>query len=173
MNSQKNLQLPDPEQLLASLAQQLGQVMTSNTALVGIHSGGVWIMERLLPLLSTQQAIEHGSLDIAFYRDDFAHRGLRAENKPSKINFEVEDKEIILIDDIFYTGRTTRGAMNELFDYGRPASISLAVLINRGGRELPIAPQFVGAEIPLQPHQKLQLSRDEQGKFLLALEESN
>lgn len=173
MNSQKTIHLPDPEQLLASLAQQLALVMTSNTALVGIHSGGVWIMERLLPLLSTQHTIEHGSLDIAFYRDDFAHRGLRAENKPSKIAFDVIDKHIILIDDIFYTGRTTRGAMNELFDYGRPASISLAVLINRGGRELPIAPQFVGAEIPLQPHQKLQLSRDEQGKFSLALEENN
>lgn len=173
MNTIKTIQLPDPEQLLANLAQQLAEVMTRDTALVGIHSGGVWLMERLLPLLSTEQVIEHGSLDIAFYRDDFAHRGLRAENKPSKINFDVEGKHIILIDDIFYTGRTTRGAMNELFDYGRPASISLAVLIDRGGRELPITPQFVGAEIPLQPHQKLQLSRAEQGKFSLALEEYN
>ncbi len=172
MNLQKTIQLPDPEQLLANLAQQLAPVITSNTALVGIHSGGVWIMERLLPLLSTQHVIEHGSLDIAFYRDDFAHRGLRVENKPSKIAFDVKDKHIILIDDIFYTGRTTRGAMNELFDYGRPASISLAVLINRSGRELPIAPQFIGAAIPLEPHQKLQLSRDEQGSFSLALEEN-
>ena len=129
-------------------------------------------MERLLPLLSTKYAVEHGSLDIAFYRDDFAHRGLRAENKPSHISFDVEDKQIILIDDIFYTGRTTRAAMNELFDYGRPASISLAVLINRGGRELPITPQFVGAELPLQAHQNLQLSRDEHGKFALALLEN-
>lgn len=172
MNSQKPLQLPDPEQLLANLVRQLAPVIASNTALVGIHSGGVWLMERLLPLLSTQHALEHGLLDIAFYRDDFAHRGLRAENKPSQIAFDVENKHIILIDDIFYTGRTTRAAMNELFDYGRPASISLAVLINRGGRELPITPQYVGADIPLQPHQKFQLSRDNQGKFALALEEN-
>lgn len=166
------ISLPDPEQLLTQLAEQLVPVITTNTALVGIHSGGVWIMERLLPFLSKQHTIEYGLLDIAFYRDDFAHRGLRAENKPSQITFDVEDKDIILIDDIFYTGRTTRAAMNELFDYGRPASISLAVLINRGGRELPIAPQFIGAEIPLQAHQNLQLSRDEQGSFSLALEEN-
>ena len=171
MNSNTSIQLPDPEQLLASLATQLKPIITANTALVGIHSGGVWIMERLLPLLVGEHAIEHGLLDIAFYRDDFAHRGLRAENKPSQITFDVQDKHIILIDDIFYTGRTTRAAMNELFDYGRPASITLAVLIDRGGRELPIAPQFVGAEIPLQAHQNLQLSRDAQGKFSLALEE--
>ncbi len=164
--------LPDPEQLLAQLAEQLMPVITENTALVGIHSGGVWLMERLLPLLSTAHALEYGLLDIAFYRDDFAHRGLRAENKPSQITFDVKDKDIILIDDIFFTGRTTRAAMNELFDYGRPASISLAVLINRGGRELPITPQFFGAKIPLQAHQNLQLSRDEQGKFSLALIEN-
>lgn len=172
MSLQTNIQLPDPEKLLVSLAEQLASTITQDSALVGIHSGGVWLMERLLPLLSTQHAIEYGLLDIAFYRDDFAHRGLRAENKPSQITFDVEGKHIILIDDIFYTGRTTRAAMNELFDYGRPASMSLAVLINRGGRELPITPQFVGAEIPLEAHQNLQLSRDEQGKFSLALEEN-
>ena len=171
MNS-KTLTLPDPEQLLASLASQLRPMISANTALVGIHTGGVWIMERLLPLLSTEHVIEYGLLDTAFYRDDFAHRGLRAENKPSQIGFDVEDKHIILIDDIFYTGRTTRAAMNELFDYGRPASIALAVLINRGGRELPIAPQYVGANIPLQANQNLQLSRDNLGKFLLALHEN-
>lgn len=169
MNLTTSSQLPNPELLLKQLAEQLAPTITTNTALVGIHSGGVWVMERLLPLLSIKNIVEYGSLDVAFYRDDFAHRGLRAENKPSQIGFNVENKHIILIDDIFYTGRTTRAAMNELFDYGRPASITLAVLINRGGRELPITPQFVGAEIPLQAHQNLQLSRDENGKFALEL----
>ena len=169
MNTIKTIQLPDPEQLLANLAQQLAEVMTRDTALVGIHSGGVWLMERLLPLLSTEQVIEHGSLDIAFYRDDFAHRGLRAENKPSKINFDVEGKHIILIDDIFYTGRTTRAAMNALFDYGRPASITLAVLVNRGGRQLPIAPQLCSWDTLLKSNESLQLLQDNTGKFTMTL----
>jgi pyrimidine operon attenuation protein/uracil phosphoribosyltransferase len=109
---------------------------------------------------------------ISFYRDDFNQRGLHQGSKPSQIPFEVEGRHIILIDDVFYTGRTIRAAMNELFDYGRPASISLAVLVNRGGRELPIAPQFCAADMQLPADQNLQLMRDEQGLFYLTLEES-
>lgn len=164
------MKLPDAETLLQLLADKLRPMVTTNTALVGIHSGGAWLMERLLPMLDIQ--LQHGRLDIAFYRDDFNKRGLRPENKPSQIPFEVEGKHIILIDDVFYTGRTIRAAMNELFDYGRPASISLAVLVNRGGRELPIAPQVVAADIPLSPEQNLQLLRHEDGRFYLQLEES-
>lgn len=163
--------LPDAEELLAKLADGIKPLVTPDTALVGIHSGGVWLMERLLPILGHDLAC--GSLDVSFYRDDFGSRGLHAETKPSQIPFEVNDRNILLIDDVFYTGRTIRAAMNELFDYGRPASISLAVLVNRGGRELPIAPQVCAAEIPLPPDQNLQLLRDEQGRFTLELERAD
>jgi pyrimidine operon attenuation protein / uracil phosphoribosyltransferase len=107
------------------------------------------------------------------YRDDYNQRGLKAEPKPANISFDITDKHIILIDDIFYTGRTTRAAMNELFDYGRPASITLAVLINRGGAQLPITPQIVGANIVLNTDESLQLSFDTKGKLHLSLEDAN
>lgn len=163
--------LPDAEQLLADLAAQLKPIISNETALVGIHSGGVWMMERLLTILG--EHIEHGRLDVSFYRDDFGQRGLHQDTKPSQIPFEVENRHIILIDDVFYTGRTIRAAMNELFDYGRPASISLAVLVNRGGRELPIAPQFSAYEMQLPENQNLQLMQDDQDLFYLTLEEND
>lgn len=162
--------LPDAEALLNILADKLKPLISADTALVGIHSGGAWLTERLLPLLGKDLA--HGMLDVSFYRDDFSQRGLHAENKPSQIPFEVQDRHIVLIDDVFYTGRTIRAAMNELFDYGRPASITLAVLVNRGGRELPIAPQITAAEIPLTREQNLQLLRHDDGRFYLQLEEN-
>jgi len=165
--------LPDAEALLKVLAQKLEPLLQENTALVGIHSGGVWLMQRLLALLGdtiARHAIEHGTLDVSFYRDDYAQRGLKAENRPSQIPFEVDNKHIILIDDVFYTGRTTRAAMNELFDYGRPASITLVALVNRGGRELPIAPQIVAAEIPLQASQHLQLIQQTDGTLAFQLD---
>ncbi len=163
--------LPDAEQLLARLATQLKPIVTDDSALVGIHSGGVWMMERLLTILGSN--IAHGRLDVSFYRDDFGQRGLHQDTKPSQIPFEVENRHIILIDDVFYTGRTIRAAMNELFDYGRPASISLAVLVNRGGRELPIAPQFCAHEMQLPANQNLQLMQNDQGLFYLTLEEND
>lgn len=165
-------QLPDAEDLLKVLSQKLEPLLQENTALVGIHSGGVWLMERLLTLLEntiSKHAIEHGTLDVSFYRDDYAQRGLKTENRPSQIPFDVENKHIILIDDVFYTGRTTRAAMNELFDYGRPASITLIALVNRGGRELPIAPQDVAADIPLDAAQHLQLTKQADGRLSLEL----
>jgi pyrimidine operon attenuation protein / uracil phosphoribosyltransferase len=107
------------------------------------------------------------------YRDDYNQRGLKAETKPANIAFDVTGKHIILIDDIFYTGRTTRAAMNELFDYGRPASVTLAVLINRGGAQLPIAPNIVGTAMALKANQSLQLSMDTKNKLHLTLEAAN
>jgi pyrimidine operon attenuation protein/uracil phosphoribosyltransferase len=168
--------LPDAEGLLKVLAQKLEPLLQKNTALVGIHSGGVWLMQRLLTLLEntiSKHAIEHGTLDVSFYRDDYAQRGLKTENRPSQIPFDVENKHIILIDDVFYTGRTTRAAMNELFDYGRPASITLVALVNRGGRELPIAPQIVAADIPLDATQHLQLIKASDGTLALELTQHN
>jgi len=162
--------LPDAETTFEVLLQKLKPLITDNTALVGIHSGGVWLVDRLLPLLG--RPVARGTLDISFYRDDFDQRGLRAENKPSQIPFDVQDQHIILVDDVFHTGRTIRAAMNELFDYGRPASISLAVLVDRGGRELPIVPQIVAAEIPLPVSQNLQLLQSENGRFHFELKDS-
>jgi pyrimidine operon attenuation protein/uracil phosphoribosyltransferase len=168
-----NIKLPNAEELLIELAQKLKPLLQTNTALVGIQSGGAWLLERLLVLLEneiTTHAIEHGTLDVSFYRDDYAQRGLKSENRPSQIPFDVENKHIILIDDVFYTGRTTRAAMNELFDYGRPASITLAALVNRSGRELPITPQIIAAEIKLQASQNLQLIQQPDATLSLALQ---
>lgn len=168
-------QLPDAEQLLLTLAEKIKPLIKSDTALVGIHSGGAWIVERLLPLLEKDLGTElaHGVLDSSFYRDDFNKRGLHADTKPSQIPFEVQDRHIILVDDVFYTGRTIRAAMNELFDYGRPASITLAVLIDRGGRELPISPQIAAYTLQLAPKHNLQLLRRDNGHFYLKLEEND
>jgi pyrimidine operon attenuation protein/uracil phosphoribosyltransferase len=167
--TQSTLYLPEAEALLVLLAEQLKPVINNDTALVGIHSGGVWMMERLLPMLGN--SIAHGKLDVSFYRDDFGQRGLHQDTLPSQIPFDVEGRHIILIDDVFYTGRTIRAAMNELFDYGRPASISLAVLVNRGGRELPITPQFCAHDMQLPADRNLQLIQDKAGRFHLTLEE--
>jgi pyrimidine operon attenuation protein/uracil phosphoribosyltransferase len=163
-------QLPDAEALLKQLAASLQPLITEKTALVGIHSGGAWLMERLLSMLGKNLA--HGILDVSFYRDDYSQRGLHSETIPSQIAFDVTDCHIILIDDVFYTGRTIRAAMNELFDYGRPASITLAVLVNRGGRELPIAPQISAFDTHLDAQENLQLLRHDAGKFYFSLKEN-
>lgn len=165
--------IPQAEELLTRLEQKLVPLIQPQTAIVGIHSGGAWIAERLLPLL--QQAhpdcsLVFGTLDSSFYRDDYHQRGLHAETRPSQIPFDVENRHIILLDDVFYTGRTIRAAMNELFDYGRPASITLAVLVDRGGRELPICPQVAAIQLELPFEQKLQLSRDDNNLLHFSLE---
>jgi len=164
------MNLPNAETLFETLAERIKPVIQANTAIVGIHSGGAWLAERLLPILGKE--LEHGILDVSFYRDDFNERGLHSETKPSQIPFDVQDKHILLIDDVFYTGRTIRAAMNELFDYGRPASITLAVLVNRGGRELPIAPQISAFDTELADSQNLQLLRHDNGTFYFTLEEN-
>jgi pyrimidine operon attenuation protein/uracil phosphoribosyltransferase len=164
------MNLPNAETLFETLAERIKPLIKANTAIVGIHSGGAWLAERLLPILSKD--VDHGILDVSFYRDDYNERGLHSETKPSQIPFDVQDKHILLIDDVFYTGRTIRAAMNELFDYGRPASITLAVLVNRGGRELPIAPQISAYDTALADTQNLQLLRHENGTFYFTLEEN-
>ncbi|SNR66030.1 pyrimidine operon attenuation protein / uracil phosphoribosyltransferase [Methylobacillus rhizosphaerae] len=168
-----NPQIPNAEVLLSRLEQKLTPLIQPQTAIIGIHSGGAWIAERLLPLL--QQAhpdcsLVFGTLDSSFYRDDYHQRGLHTETRPSQISFDVENRHIILLDDVFYTGRTIRAAMNELFDYGRPASITLAVLVDRGGRELPICPQVAAIQLELPFEQKLQLSRDDNNLLHFSLE---
>ena len=157
--------LPDPEALCAELVHQLKPQVTADTALVGIHTGGVWLAERLHAALGVELPL--GLLDISFYRDDFDTTGLHPQIKPTQIPFEVNGRHVVLVDDVLYTGRTVRGAMNELFDYGRPASISLAVLIDRGGRELPVAAQYIGARLEVPTEQMLVLDRYENGKLRL------
>jgi pyrimidine operon attenuation protein/uracil phosphoribosyltransferase len=159
--------LPDAEALLARLEAKVRPAVTPNTALIGIHTGGVWIAERLHRSLGL--AIPLGTIDVSFYRDDFASRGLSRQVRPSTIPFDVEQCDLILVDDVLYTGRTIRAAMNELFDYGRPGRIRLAALVDRGGRQLPIAPQFVAADLEVPPGMVLELKRGEDGLLFFVL----
>lgn len=161
--------LPDAEQLISALARQIKPHLAPDSALVGIHTGGAWVAKRLRQHLGGD--IPLGTLDISFYRDDFSRIGLHPQVKPSDIPFEVEGRHIILVDDVLHTGRTVRAAMNELFDYGRPASILLAVLVDRGGRELPVCAQVVGQTLPLQPHQHIRLNRDAGGGLSFSMHE--
>lgn len=127
-----------------------------NPAMIGIHTGGVLIAKRLHAALALPEPL--GSLDISFYRDDFTRVGMNPQVRPSHLPFNVDDREIILVDDVLYTGRTIRAALNEIFDYGRPSAIVLAVLVDRGGRELPIQADVVGAHINLNPGQHIKLA---------------
>jgi pyrimidine operon attenuation protein/uracil phosphoribosyltransferase len=163
------MQIPPPEALIASLAAEL-ETVVSHTAgeppiMVGIHSGGVWIAERLHRLLKLDTAL--GSIDISFYRDDFSRIGLNPEVKASHLPQDMEDREILLVDDVLQTGRTIRAAMNELFSYARPAKISLAVLVDRSGRELPIQPDFVGVHLDLGGDEHIKLTGPETLAFVV------
>ena len=163
-----NKPLPDAEDLLARLAQRMRASVTPDTALIGIHTGGVWLAQRLHQALALRQPL--GTIDVSFYRDDYGSRGLHPKVRPSDIPFEVADADIILVDDVLYTGRTIRAAINELFDYGRPKSIRLAALVDRGGRQLPIAAQFVGAEISVAEGEQIELKKSEKGQLTLVLD---
>ena len=159
--------LPDAEAQCRQLAELIRPHLHRQPALVGIHSGGAWIAGRLKALLGLPEEI--GLIDVSFYRDDFAEKGLHPQVKPTEIPFDVEGRHLILVDDVLYTGRTTRAAINELFDYGRPASIRLAALVDRGGRELPIAAEFTGAAITVPAGENIELTRDAQGRLALQL----
>jgi pyrimidine operon attenuation protein/uracil phosphoribosyltransferase len=161
--------MPNPEldaerlytQLLDQVRSGLGQA--ENVAIVGIRSGGAWLAERLAAALQLTERL--GFIDVSFYRDDYAEKGLPAEVKPTQIPFDVDGATILLVDDVLYTGRTTRAAINELFDYGRPAKILLAALADRGGRELPIAADFVAVSVELSVQQQLVLQRADDGRI--------
>lgn len=144
------------DQLAASLNAFLQTHAIDDPLMIGIHTGGVWVAEALRERLDP--TIPLGTLDISFYRDDFSRIGFNPEVRPSEIPFDVDDRHIILVDDVLYTGRTIRAAMNEIFDYGRPASISLAVLLQRDGRQLPITADLVGMTIQLEANQQIKLS---------------
>ena len=160
--------LPDAEALCAELVKKLRAVVTPETAMVGIHTGGAWLAERLHRELGLKVPL--GRLDISFYRDDYAKSGLHKSVKASQIPFEVDGRHILLVDDVLYTGRTVRAAMNELFDYGRPESIALVVLVDRGERQLPICAQHSGATHAVPKGAMLRLDRDDRGKLALRLD---
>jgi pyrimidine operon attenuation protein/uracil phosphoribosyltransferase len=160
----------DAEALYKDLLSGVRSLLQADAVLVGIWSGGAWLAERLQHDLKL--AGEHGVISSALHRDDFASKGL-ASADPTKLPFEIEGKPIMLIDDVLYTGRTTRAVINELFDFGRPASVTLAVLVDRGGRELPIHPAYSAARITLPRDQKLSLARDEAGRFSFDVKEGS
>jgi pyrimidine operon attenuation protein/uracil phosphoribosyltransferase len=159
--------LPDAGKLCEQLAAELRPRIGPKSAMVGLYTGGAWLAERLHKLLALKTPL--GLMDIAFYRDDYAARGLKHDPKRTKIPFDVNGAELLLVDDVLYSGRTVRAAMNELFDYGRPASISLVVLADRGGRQLPICAQHVGARVEVPAGMRLRLKQDADG-LALALE---
>ena len=153
----------DAEALYAELLAGVRPLLTPASALVGIWSGGAWLAERLQR--DCGLAGEPGVISSALHRDDFSRRGLTAGADHTKLPFEVEGRHLVLIDDVLYTGRTIRAAINELYDFGRPASVVLAVLVDRGGRELPIEAACAVARIVLPPTERIELARDDAGRF--------
>jgi pyrimidine operon attenuation protein/uracil phosphoribosyltransferase len=156
------------EALLVALAPRFAPGLTP-PVLVGIHTGGAWVAERLHNRLCPQAPL--GLLSSAFHRDDFSRRGLRAgtQRGSTRIDFEVEGADILLVDDVLYTGRTLRAVLNELFDYGRPRRVDLAVLVDRGGRELPVHAEVAGCRLALDPALSLVLGREDD-RFVFTLE---
>jgi len=153
----------DAEALYRELLRGVPALRGPEGRLVGITSGGAWLAQRLQQDL--QLPGEAGTISSSMHRDDFAQRGLSASSAQTKLPFDVNDAHILLLDDVLYTGRTIRAVLNELFDYGRPASVKLAVLVDRGGRELPVQAEFAAARVTLPETQSLELARDDQGRF--------
>lgn len=153
----------DAEFLIEAMAGQLRDLLArrgiSEPVLVGIHSGGVWIAERLHQRLEIHAPL--GRLDISFYRDDFSRLGVNPQVRPSELPCDIDGRHLVLVDDVLHTGRTVRAALNELFDYGRPASVLLAVLVDRSGRELPIEANVIGTRMKLSAGQHVQLTGPE------------
>lgn len=143
------------EALVAATRARLAEHNIAAPRLVGIHSGGVWLARHLAGALGVEEPI--GELDISFYRDDFTRVGMHPTVRPSSIPWDVEGRHLVLVDDVLYTGRTIRAALNEIFDYGRPASVTLAVLVSRNGRELPIEAGACGARLSLPAGQQIKL----------------
>jgi pyrimidine operon attenuation protein / uracil phosphoribosyltransferase len=159
--------LLDAEALYLELLRGVRQLLTAESHLVGITSGGAWLVQRLQKDLDSPST--PGIISSSMHRDDFSKRGLTSGGQ-TQLPFDVNQAHIILLDDVLYTGRTLRAVVNELFDYGRPASVQLAVLVDRGGRELPIQPDFAAARIALSPQQSLALARSDAGVFSFHVE---
>ena len=160
----------DAEALYAALRDGVRRLLAErpDARLVGIWSGGAWLAARLQADL--QRDGEAGVITSTLHRDDFAERGLAADGGTTRLPFAVDGTHILLIDDVLYTGRTIRAVLNELYDFGRPASVTLAVLVDRGRRELPVEPAFAAARVALDPTQRLSLARRDDGRFDFAVE---
>ena len=163
----------DAESLYAELRQGVRALLQPGAALVGIWSGGAWLAERLQRDLDLPGGDKgYGVISSMLHRDDFSERGLAAGSGATRLPFAIDGCHIVLVDDVLYTGRTIRAVVNELFDFGRPASVTLAVLVDRGGRELPVAPAFAAAKIVLPATQKLSLTKDDaSGRFAFSVDE--
>ena len=165
----------DAEALYAELQQGVRALLKPDAALVGIWSGGAWLAERLQRDLALPGGDRgFGVISSTLHRDDFSARGLVTQEgkgtDPTRLPFAIDGRHIVLVDDVLYTGRTVRAVVNELFDFGRPASVTLAVLVDRGGRELPVAAAFAAAKIALPAAQRLSLAKRENGSFTFAVE---
>ena len=158
----------DAQALYGELLRGVQTLCTPQTHLVGITSGGAWLAERLHA--DMQRSGKPGAISSAMHRDDFAQRGLSSGGQ-TVLPFDVNGADILVLDDVLYTGRTLRAVINELFDYGRPARVRLAVLVDRGGRELPIQADFAAARVTLAPNQSLSLARSEGGVFSFDVKE--
>ena len=158
----------DAPALYADLLAGVRPLLRPDTVLVGIWSGGAWLAERLQRDLNRPG--EHGVISSALHRDDFGSRGMTAGADHTRLPFDVNGKPIVLVDDVLYTGRTIRAVINELYDFGRPSSVTLAVLVDRGGRELPISAAVSAARITLPAAQRLSLARDAAGRFSFDIE---
>jgi pyrimidine operon attenuation protein/uracil phosphoribosyltransferase len=163
--------LPDAEELLVELARQMQGAIAYDARLIGIHSGGAWLAERLSSMLAGDHPF--GTIDVSFYRDDYDRVGLKPAVKRTSIPFDIDGAKLVLVDDVLYTGRSVRAALNELFDYGRPDLVELAVLVDRGGRELPIEPRYCGTRLIVVDDRTIRLERDDQQRLSLALEASD
>ncbi|MEX3926121.1 bifunctional pyr operon transcriptional regulator/uracil phosphoribosyltransferase PyrR [Paraburkholderia sp. BR10936] len=168
---------PDAEALYFALLDEIRAAYHADAfgapggvAIVGIHSGGAWIAERLAQDVGTH---EWGVLNVALHRDDYAKKGLHSKASPTALPFAVEGRHILLVDDVLYTGRTVRAALNELYDYGRPASVELAVLAERGGRELPVSARFTGGAVSVGAHETLVLAHNPDGRFAFEVEQGS
>ena len=161
----------DAQALYAELRQGVKGLLREDSVLVGIWSGGAWLAERLQLDLGLPGT--HGVISSTLHRDDFGERGLASGTDPTQLPFTIDGRHIVLIDDVLYTGRTIRAVVNELFDFGRPASVQLAVLVDRGGRELPMAAAYSAARITLPASQRLSLTRSDDGTFSFTLTEQS
>jgi pyrimidine operon attenuation protein/uracil phosphoribosyltransferase len=159
--------------LLETLSSDLRDLLQTrnikNPLMIGIHTGGAWVAEELHKNLNIKQPL--GTLNITFYRDDFTRIGMHPQVTPSNLPFDIDDQHIILVDDVLHTGRTIRAALNEIFDYGRPASVMLAVLVERDCRELPVSADVAAIRLKLNKDQHIKLSR-ENNKLTLSITEA-
>ena len=159
----------DAEALYQELLRGVRMLATGSTRLVGITSGGAWLAQRLQKDLGLPG--EAGTISSALHRDDFSSRGM-ASAAATSLPFEVEGADVLVLDDVLYTGRTLRAVLNELYDFGRPARVRLAVLVDRGGRELPVQADFAAARVALPASQSLALARTQGGNFHFQVKEA-